>query len=192
MQLRRVTDSAELQKVHAEFLKQRGERFEQMGIANVFAEPYFQRFFKSLATAGFGQPRPALCFHALYSGDEIVATCCGSFSGAHYSQYINSTASGPAAKFSLMGILVGELMDELTEAGITGFDMGTGDFDYKTDWTAPTELYNRLIAVSPRGHIAAFALGRREALKRFIKQNARLWGFAKQVRLTLYKLMQRK
>ena len=34
----------------------------------------FVVFFKALAAEGFGQARPALAFHALYAGDQIVAT----------------------------------------------------------------------------------------------------------------------
>lgn len=188
VELRRVEDQGELDKVHATFLAQRGERFDQMGVGNVFAEPWFQLFFKSLAATGFGQDRPALRFHALYAGDEIVATSCGSFAGGHYSQYINSTASGPAAKFSLMGILLGELLDELARAGVTGFDMGTGDFDYKTDWTEAQALFNRHQPVTAKGAMAAQVLRSRQGLKRLIKQTPALWRLAKQVRLALYRL----
>jgi len=183
-----VTDGPELRKVHAIFLAQRGERFEQMGICNIFAEPHFQRFFSELALLGFGEQRPALVFHALYAGDEVVATSCGTFSGTHFSQYINSTASGPAAKFSLMGILVAELLDELTRAGITSFDMGIGDFDYKTDWTHAHGLWNRQIPVTAKGRVAAQVLRARQGLKRIIKQNPAFWAFARKVRLTLFRL----
>ncbi|HEY4201241.1 MAG TPA: GNAT family N-acetyltransferase [Devosiaceae bacterium] len=188
LELRQANDVAELEKVHVAFLAQRGERFEQMGIGNVFAEPYFQRFFKLAAINGFGAERPALRFHALYAGDEIVATTCGTYGATHYSQYINSTSSGPAAKYSLMGVLVAELMDELTAAGILTFDMGIGDFEYKTDWTEPQPLYGSLIAVTLRGRVVASGLRSGQQAKRFVKQNPALWRLAQAARLALYRL----
>lgn len=191
VELRRVSTSEELERVHAAFLAQRGERFEQMGVGNLFAQESFVRFFKYLATQGFAERHPALCFHALYAGEEIVATTCGAFAGKHYSQYINSTASGPAAKYSLMGILVARLMDELTASGIETFDMGIGDFDYKEDWTAPEPLFDTLIPLTPAGHLAALGLRTSQGAKRAIKQNPKLWGFAQSMRKALHTLRKR-
>jgi len=191
VELRRVTTSDELDRVHAAFLAQRGERFDQMGVGNLFAEASFVRFFKHLATEGFTEEHPALCFHALYAGEDIVATTCGAFAGRHYSQYINSTASGPAAKYSLMSILVARLMDELTTSGIETFDMGIGDFDYKQDWTAPEPLFDTLIPLTPAGHLAALGLKASQGAKRAIKQNPRLWGLAQSIRKTLHNLRRR-
>ena len=44
-----------------------------------------------------------------------------------------------------MGILIAELMDALTVTGVTTFDMGLGDFDYKTEWTEAEPVFNSLI-----------------------------------------------
>jgi len=191
VELRRVTAIDELDRVHAAFLAQRGERFDQMGVGNLFAQQSFVRFFRNLAAEGFSDQHPALCFHALYAGEEILATTCGAFAGKHYSQYINSTASGPAAKYSLMGILVARLMDELNASEIDTFDMGIGDFDYKQDWTAPEPLFDTLIPLTPAGHLAALGLRTSQGAKRAIKQNPRLWGLAQSIRKTLHNLRKR-
>ena len=188
VRLVRARDADELARIHAAFLVQRGSRFDQMGIGNRFAEPAFIRFFAELAARGFAEDRPALCFHALYAGDDIVATSCGAFSGTHYSQYINSTASGPAAKYSLMSILLAHLMDELTTAGTLTFDMGIGDFDYKQDWSEPQPLFTSLFPLTPIGSAAAIALKSREAIKRIIKQTPSLWSLAQSARRALYRL----
>jgi CelD/BcsL family acetyltransferase involved in cellulose biosynthesis len=191
VELRRVNDAAELDKVHRTFLAQRAERFDQMAVRNIFAEDYFVKFFKTLATRCFHSSRPALSFHALYAGDEIVATCCGAFAGNHYSQYINSTASGPAAKYSLLGVLMAELCDELIAAGIVSTDMGIGDFDYKTEWTEPQVLYCSSIAVTPRARLLAPLLLLARKARRTIKQNKRLWALAQRVMRLEYDLNKR-
>jgi CelD/BcsL family acetyltransferase involved in cellulose biosynthesis len=172
----------EIERVHAAFLEQRGKRFVQMGVENIFAQTPFQTLFRTLAIASLDQPVPTLRYHALYAGDEIVATSIGACTPTHYSQYINSTTDGPASKYSLMGVMLSALIDELRAKGITSFDMGLGDFDYKTDWTQVTTVYDSVIAVSPLGAIAApLLLGARKA-KRVIKQTPALWTIARAAR----------
>lgn len=188
VRLVRAQDETALAAIHAAFLDQRGARFDEMGIGNVFAEPAFRQIFSRLVTRGFGSDRPPMAAHALYAGEEIVATSWGVYGGAHYSQYINSTSSGPAGKYSLSGILVGHLMDELVGSGIATFDMGVGDFEYKQEWTQPLPLWNAMVPVSFRGRVAAPAMRLGQAGKRAIKQNEALWALAQKVRLVLHKL----
>jgi CelD/BcsL family acetyltransferase involved in cellulose biosynthesis len=191
VELRRVNDAAELDKVHATFLRQRAERFDQMGVTNIFAEDYFVRFFRTLAIRSFNTPRPALAFHALYAGDEIVATCIGAFSGNHYSQYINSTDSGPASKYSLMGVLMADLCDELNAVGVVSHDMGIGDFEYKTDWTEAQIIYNSVVPITARGKIVVPMRRLASNTKRAIKQNQRIWALAQVVLKAKYEVMKR-
>lgn len=184
----RVSDQATLEAAHAVFLAQRGARFVEMGVNNIFASEGFVRFFGQLAPAGFGQRRPALCVHVLYAGDEIVATCWGAMAGDHYSQYINSTSTGPASQYSLMAILIGTVMDDLTQAGILTMDMGLGDFDYKREWAEREPVFHSVVALTRRGRVAAGASGARAAVKRQIKQTPRLWQLAKRLRRLLLSL----
>jgi CelD/BcsL family acetyltransferase involved in cellulose biosynthesis len=187
----RVDDLATLEAAHQVFLEQRGARFGEMGVRNIFAEDGFVRFFKLLAPAGFGQRRPALCLHLLYAGDEIVATCWGAMSGNHYSQYINSTSSGPASQYSLMAILIGTVMDDLTQSGIVTMDLGLGDFAYKTEWTEPQPVYHSVIALTPQGRLAAGIAAMRDAAKRRIKQTPWLWDVTKRLRQAVFALTRR-
>lgn len=184
----RIADQAMLEAVHRAFLAQRGERFVEMGVHNIFAGRDFVALFQNLARQGFGQSRPALCAHALYAGEDILATCWGTMAGNHYSQYINSTASGPAARYSLSAILVAGLMDDLNAAGIVTFDMGLGDFDYKIEWTEPMAVYHSLVTLTARGQLAAAAIERRDALKRLVKQTPAFWTAAKWVRRQVFRL----
>lgn len=183
-----VQDATMLERVHQAFLDQRGARFAEMGVDNIFARAPFLDLFRDLTAASFGKHRPALCLHALMAGDEIVATSWGLQSGDHYSQYINSTTAGPAARYSLMGILVAELMDALTVTGITTFDMGLGDFEYKVEWTEPEPVYNSLVPLTLKGRMASATVGWRDAGKRVIKQTPALWRIAQWIRLRLFQL----
>ena len=186
VELRHAESIEEIAAVHAAFLEQRGVRFARMGVPNVFAEDWFVDFFRRAAAVSLGSDRPAMRFHALWADGVILATSCGTCAGPHYSQYINSTDSGPASKYSLSGILMHELLIELAASGITSIDMGLGDFEYKTDWTDKLEVYDGAIGLSPAGRLAGRAVLGLRALKRTIKQNPRLFGAFKRLRtLTL-------
>jgi CelD/BcsL family acetyltransferase involved in cellulose biosynthesis len=187
LELRRANTVAELERQHATFLGQRAGRFAQMGIRNIFGDAAFVRFFRLLGEQSFGEARPALVFHALYAGDTIVATSCGTEVGNHYSHYINSIASGEAARFSLISVLLARLYDELVTHGITSIDMGTGDFTYKTAWTAPLPLFHSLIATTPRGRLVRRLVAIGSGSKRVIKQNPTLWQWAQTARRLLYR-----
>nr|WP_249729880.1 GNAT family N-acetyltransferase [Chelatococcus sp. YT9] len=186
--IRRATTPAELAAIHAAFLSQRGQRFARMGIDNVFAREEVVSFFLEASRQSFGTERPALCFHALYAGEQIVATACGTFCGSHYSMYINSTAPGPAAKYSLTAILMQELLRELVACGVTSIDMGVGDFPYKLEWTDPVPLFDSVVGTSPLGHMLAPLVMAKGMVKRLVKRNDHLWSIVSQVRLARHRL----
>lgn len=188
--LRAAETAEEVETVLAAFLEQRAARFEQMGIANIFAEPHFRRFFRDAAVAGLGAARPTMIVHGLYAGPTIVATAIGTFGGTHYSQYINATASGEAAKFRLIGILMHELFKDCAARGATSIDMGLGDFDYKADWTVKQPAYDGIIPLTVLGRIGGAAMLAARRAKRAIKQHDRLWSLAKALRARLGKLRQ--
>ncbi|HEV7277955.1 MAG TPA: GNAT family N-acetyltransferase [Devosiaceae bacterium] len=183
VRLEQAKTSEEIDAYHAAFLRQRSARFAEMGVGNVFAEDWFIRFFKAAARQSLGMKRPILRFHALFAGDEILATAFGTYSGSHYSQYINSTATeGPAVKYSLIGILLHELVEELRADGITSIDIGLGDFPYKELWAEKLTVYDGAVALSGKGRVAAPLLLGLRRLKRTIKQHPRLFKLAKRLR----------
>ncbi|WP_196259401.1 GNAT family N-acetyltransferase [Pelagibacterium limicola] len=181
LSVRAAGSADEIEAMHAAFLDQRGKRFRAMGVANIFAAPAFQSHFRNLAIASLGQEYPVFRYHALYAGDEILATSLGVCTPTHYSQYINSTTIGSASKYSLMGVMLSALLDQLRSEGYTSFDMGLGDFDYKTDWTAATTVYDSLLPVSPLGTLTAPVLLGARSAKRAIKQTPTLWTIARSV-----------
>jgi CelD/BcsL family acetyltransferase involved in cellulose biosynthesis len=188
LRFERVSDKAELHRIHKLFLEQRSARFAGMGVQNIFARAPYPAFFLGLAEREFGKVRPAMVLHVLRAGKEVVATSWGTMANDHYSQFINSTEGGEAGRYSLMAILVAELMDDLLRSGITSFDMGLGDFDYKTEWTSPQPVFNGLVPLDGAGRIAAGVLRGRSELKRVIKQTPALWRVARWVRLQLFRL----
>lgn len=181
VRLHRAATPGEVDAILEIFLDQRGRRFAQMGVENIFARPAFRQFFRDLALQCLDQPRPAISLDALYAGERIVATSIGTFGPNHYSQYINSTDYGEASRYTLMGVTLSLLVDDLRAAGITSLDMGLGDFDYKTDWTRREAVFDIVVAVSGRGRVATPLLRKARALKRRIKQTPAFWRAARAV-----------
>ncbi|ODT65259.1 MAG: hypothetical protein ABS75_32265 [Pelagibacterium sp. SCN 63-23] len=181
--LRRARTEAEVEEFHAAFLAQRDTRFRQMGVTNIFAEPAFVALFDDLGKASLGEPRPVMRVDALLGGDEVLATAIGIQTRSHYSQYINSNTSGPAAKYSLMGLLMYLLVEDLTAEGIRSLDLGVGDFGYKEVWTQKTEVFDLVLPLTAKGRLVAPAFRAKRSSKRLIKQNEHLWQFAKRLRL---------
>lgn len=183
VRLVQAATSDEVDAYHAAFLRQRSARFAEMGVDNIFAEDWFVRFFKSAANRSLGMQRPILRLHALFAGDDILATAFGTYCGTHYSQYINSTAvDGPAVKYSLIGILLHELVVELQREGIETIDIGLGDFAYKELWAEQLAVYDTVVPLTGKGRVVAPQLLALRRLKRGIKQNPRLFGIAKRLR----------
>lgn len=167
------------------FLAQRARRFAVMGVENIFAKPEFRRFFIDLATSQIGERRPAMALHALYAGDTVLATSIGTFANTHYSHYMNSTTDGDAARYSIIGVLLTMLLDQLRSEGIASFDIGLGDFDYKYDWSTPIDVYDCLVPLTVRGHLAVPALSAARRAKRLVKQTPALWRAARKVQSAL-------
>lgn len=187
----RATTPQQITEAHGAFLAQRGARFDQMGIVNIFAQAPFQRFFVDTAIREGGKARPALSFHVLKAGDMILATAVGAYCGTHFAQYINSHASGEAAKYSLTGVMMAELCDALNAEGIVSMDLGTGDFDYKTEWCTAETVFNSAIPLSALGRMMVPLMRLSVTSKRTIKQNPHLWKLARSLQKARYGLGQR-
>ncbi len=185
VELRRLTEAKDVEMALGVFIEQREQRFAAMGVKNIFASPSFQKLFREAILLSAKCNRPLLCVHALYAGDQIVATSLGACGKDHYSQYINSTASGEPSRYSLMGVTMSLLVDALRNRGISSIDMGLGDFDYKLDWTRRQEVYDIVVPVSIVGRAAAPLVRARRSLKRTIKQTPAFWRVARTIQSRL-------
>ena len=85
-------------------------------------------------------------------------------------------------------ILIGMVMDDLTQAGIVTMDMGLGDFPYKLEWAEREPVFHSTIALTRRGRLAAAVSERQSAIKRQIKQTPWLWDRARRLRQFLFGL----
>lgn len=186
VKLVRARTSAQVTSIHQTFLSHRDRRFHEMGIANPFARKPLRQFLPCLTEASLSMEQPALVMHALMAGEHVLATSVGSISGCHYSQYINSTVDGPAARCSLTSILMQQLVEELWETGVRSVDLGIGSFDYKLDWAEQEPVYDSFIPLTLPARIFVKFLMTAANGKRAIKQDPRLWAAARRLRSILH------
>jgi CelD/BcsL family acetyltransferase involved in cellulose biosynthesis len=179
VELRQATTPEEIDAYESVFFKQRARRFKETNVKNIFGMPEFRRFYRNTARASLGREHPAMTMHAVVAGNEIVATSFGARRPGHYSRQIHSTAEGPASKYPLGGILLLLLLEDLRKQGLKTFDLGLGDFEYKTEWTTPTVVYDSIVPVTSKGRRAAPLLRGIGRVKRTIKQTPALWRVAR-------------
>ena len=165
-------DAATIARFTDAFLAHKAARFAELGIPNVFAEPGTRDF---ILTAAAGDS-PAIELCALMVGDEPVALFGGTIAAGRYSGMFNAMAPGPQQRHSPGELLLHHLIRHCCERGLTVFDLGAGEADYKSHICDGTDaLFDLAVPVTAKGQAAAFVQDMAGQMKRRIKQSPRLW-----------------
>ncbi|KAF0132694.1 MAG: hypothetical protein FD152_1816 [Xanthobacteraceae bacterium] len=165
-------EPAEIARFTDAFLAYKARRFAELGIPNVFDAPGMRDFIMEAASG----PAPAIELCALKAGDEIVALFGGCIAHGRYSGMFNAMAPGDVQRESPGELLLHHLIRDCCARGLTVFDLGAGEADYKShicDGIDP--LFDQSIAVTWKGAVAARAFAWLGTLKRSAKQSAWLW-----------------
>ncbi|WP_439575303.1 GNAT family N-acetyltransferase [Phreatobacter sp.] len=174
---------SDIQRLADLFLVWKAERFRALGIHNVFAEPGMRSFILDAAGAGLGQADPALELCALTVAGEPVAIFGGTIARGRYSGMFNAMAPGDIQKDSPGELLLHHLVRYCCERGLTVFDLGAGEAQYKQNLCDRVEpLFDQFIAVTWRGQLATRAMAARAAAKREVKQSPTLWAIVQRFR----------
>ncbi len=164
------------------FFRQRLERFRAQGIASSFENPMMRVFLERAATPGadgFG-----LELHYLAAGERIVAVYGGAAHAGRWSGMFNAFDTDPdIAKTSPGELLLMKVIAAQCLAGHTHFDLGVGEARYKARFCGTAlPLFDSFIPATPLGWLFTEAAAGVLRLKRRIKQNPRLFRWAKRVR----------
>ena len=128
-----------------------------------------------ILTAAAGDS-PAIELCALMVGDEPVALFGGTIAAGRYSGMFNAMAPGPQQRHSPGELLLHHLIRHCCERGLTVFDLGAGEADYKSHICDGTDaLFDLAVPVTAKGQAAAFVQDMAGQMKRRIKQSPRLW-----------------
>jgi CelD/BcsL family acetyltransferase involved in cellulose biosynthesis len=154
---------------------QKRQSFAHMGVADIFARPGYQAFFRDIAT----DPATRGMVHVshLDVGATLAAANFGLMWRGRYYHILASYDAGPVSRFGPGAAHLRALMQHATERGCSVFDFTIGDEPYKREW-ADTELglYDYCAADTLRGQGVVLAGTTFRRLKRHIKQTPALWA----------------
>ncbi len=179
----RASSVDEAQAVIAQFLGWKAQRFAELGISNPFAEPGTDEFLTALACDGLQDGRPSLHLFTLRLDGALIALLGVGISGGRMSGMINAIGYGDYRKDSPGDLIIAHAVEEACRMGCLGFDLGVGEARYKeTLCEEEMLLTDAFFPVTARGTRAAFVVKTRGRIKRFIKQNDRLWALVSLLR----------
>jgi CelD/BcsL family acetyltransferase involved in cellulose biosynthesis len=160
---------------------QRAARFREMGVFNPFGIPMVRAFYDSTAAEGSRVP---IRLHVLRLSGEIVAVRYNVVHGDRLFCLISSMSSDPRIQGGSPGKqCLLRVMQTMFDAGFRTFDMGEGLTDEKRHWCNDLiAVRHHYVPVTRRGAIAGSAHRHIHTLRRRIKNDERLLGWAKSLR----------
>jgi CelD/BcsL family acetyltransferase involved in cellulose biosynthesis len=165
---------AEVDRVLDAFFRQKQARFDELGLADPFADPGMRRFLRRAALSSGPSNTPAVELYGLVVGERVVATLGGAADSRRLSGMFLSFERGEAERFSPGEILVTRVIALQCARGRAVLDLGVGDARYKRSiCDRPEPLVDVVLPVTRRGRL--YAAGRRAAtdLKRRVKATPR-------------------
>ncbi len=166
-------DSAGIRTVVDLLMEQKGKRFAQMGVSNLFEKPGHADFYRAIAN----DQRELIHVSKLQVGETIAATNLGiTFRGAYY-YILTSYGQGETMRFSPGTVLMQDVMKLFCEKGFEAFDFTIGDEPYKMEYCdTKIALYDHMDASTMQGRAALAYLSAFQSTKRYIKQTPVLWN----------------
>jgi CelD/BcsL family acetyltransferase involved in cellulose biosynthesis len=179
----RASEPAEVRRVLDAFFKQKSARMRAIGVPNAFASADVRRFIEAVATEPLIDRGPLLEVYALKVDDIVVATVGGMVGEGRFSAMFNSIAHGRFAAQSPGEQLMLHLVRDCCERGLTTFDLGIGEANYKNLFCTDAEpLFDSFFALSPTGRFLVLAARIAAAIKRVIKQRPQIWSLVRALR----------
>jgi CelD/BcsL family acetyltransferase involved in cellulose biosynthesis len=176
----RARSKQDIRRVLDAFFKQKSARMRALGISDVFTAPAVRRFIEAAATEATAGFNPPIELYSLSVNNIIVATMGGTVGGGRFCAMFNSIAQGHYAIESPGEQLILNLVKHCCERGLTTFDLGIGEAQYKTLFCSDTEpLFDSYLPLTTSGHMLAIAFAAIASLKRAIKQRPMLWAIVR-------------
>lgn len=132
--------------------EQKSRRWRETGSRDLFAEPGYFAFYRSLHFPETPDARVTVA--SMTVADSMVATHWGLIFRHRYYWILPTYADGPSARYSCGRLLLQAVVEWSLAQGHRVFDLTVGDEAYKKDWVSePAPLYSWQAALSLRGHL---------------------------------------
>ncbi|WP_312793846.1 GNAT family N-acetyltransferase [Tianweitania sp.] len=171
----------EVERLVAAFLNQKADRFQRLGIRNVFAD--MQPFLTALFNQAQTSPAPAFLLHGLEVGGTIRAVTGSSVVGDRLICEFGSIVEDELVHASPGDFLFFLNIEDAVRQGFETYDFSVGDEGYKRAWCdIEMQQFDTIAPLSLKGRVYALALQGVIGAKRRIKANDRLWALLKRLR----------
>jgi CelD/BcsL family acetyltransferase involved in cellulose biosynthesis len=158
-------------------------RFRKAGIANVFAEPEVQAFFRSVFARALKEPEPSFVLHGLEVGGRIRAVTGSSRCADRLICEFGAIADDDMAFASPGEFLFFDNIEEACKEGLSVYDFSVGDEPYKRLWCdLEIRQFDALVPLSAKGQAFAVTMRATTRLKAFVKNNRFVWRLVKTFR----------
>lgn len=170
VELLRARDPGEVDLILGAFLRQKEERFRELGISDPFADENMRSFMRRAALTRLDEGCPPVELYALMVADHPVAVLGAAGDRHRLSGMFLSFEQGEAARFSPGDVLVTAVIRRQCELGRETFDLGVGDARYKRSLLDTVErLVEVTVPITARGRIYAGSRALAVDLKRRAK-----------------------
>ncbi|WP_189501518.1 GNAT family N-acetyltransferase [Tianweitania populi] len=171
----------EVERLVAEFLSQKADRFQRLGIRNVFAD--MQPFLTTLFNQAQNSPAPTFLLHGLEVGGIIRAVTGSSVVGDRLICEFGSIVEDELVHASPGDFLFFLNIEDAVRQGFKTYDFSVGDEGYKRAWCdIEMQQFDTIAPLTLKGRVYALALQGVIGAKRRIKANDRLWALLKRLR----------
>ncbi|WP_137390701.1 GNAT family N-acetyltransferase [Rhodoligotrophos defluvii] len=175
--------AAEAHRIIEAMFEQHAGRMGELGIGGAVAgeRAFLHRLVDQYSTYGEG-----LAPFALTLDGYPLSVALGGVYGRAYYALILSMTDGPMRKHSPGDAVLRRTIEACSKAGLTLFDFGAGQADYKDAWADEViPLYHALAASTLRGvpYVASASVA--NACKRRLKSSRRLWPRLRRLRRSL-------
>ncbi|MEM9999567.1 MAG: GNAT family N-acetyltransferase [Pseudomonadota bacterium] len=168
------------------FFAMKAERFKQLGIFDVFADPATQAVMRAQFNDVGAPSLPAKHrLHALCLDDDPIAVIgCTEFGGCVTVEF--GAFDDQHAHASPGDLLFYRAIEHYCAVGFSVFDFGIGEEQYKRRWCdVETWHADTFIAANASGRLIALTQDLRSKAVRSLKTNETVWNAAKRLRKTL-------
>jgi CelD/BcsL family acetyltransferase involved in cellulose biosynthesis len=182
-----VGNGAEALAVLETMFQQRAARFREMGVFDPFAIPKIREFYDSTARENSGVP---VKLHVMRLNGEIVAVRYNVVHGDRLFCLISSMSDDPSIQHGSPGKqCLLRVMQSVFDDGFRVFDMGEGLTDEKRHWcNRQIPVRHHYVPITRRGALAAQAHQGWHTLRTRIKNDEKMFAWAKTVRGTVLRL----
>jgi CelD/BcsL family acetyltransferase involved in cellulose biosynthesis len=182
----RLTDPAAVRTALDIFLAQKAAKLARMGVPNTFSEPGVEAFLREACTQGLADHRALITVDVLEGGGEQLAIIAGLEDGVRYTANFLSYTTSDHSRQSPGLILMQHIIRNCAGRGITSFDMGPGEADYKRVFCREPEMvFDSVVPISARGKILAGPIRGLLRLRTAIKRHPAMSRVARRARAVL-------